>query len=35
VSGLLRRYRRRGIVRSIRQGGGKYLYGQIVPGEDD
>jgi hypothetical protein len=34
VSGLLRHYRKRGIVRSIRQGG-KYLYCEIVPGEDD
>ena len=34
VSGLLRHYRKRGIVRSIRQRG-KPIYWEIVPGQDD
>jgi hypothetical protein len=34
VSDLLRHYRKRGIVRSTRTTG-KYVYWEIVPGEDD
>jgi hypothetical protein len=34
VSGLLRHYRKRGIVRSIRQDG-KYIYWEIAPREND
>jgi hypothetical protein len=34
VSGLLRHYRKRGIVRSTRSTG-THLYWEIVPGEDD
>jgi hypothetical protein len=34
VSALLRHYRKRGIVRSF-QPGGKYIYWEIVPGQDD
>jgi hypothetical protein len=34
VSGLLRHYRRRGVLRSIRSAG-KYIYWEIVPRDDE